>query len=167
MKNWKKMLAASLAATALVGFAPQADAAYSLNPEVKDATPALLEASQIGVLKHETPELQNLANKDAIVVMSFGTTFKDTREKTIDATVAEIQAAHPDVKVVTAFTSHIIIDRIAAKEGIKYPTPEEALGSSRPRATAASRSRRSTSSQAWSTRMTKACTTTIRTSSRR
>ena len=128
MKNWKKMLAASLAVTAMVGFAPQAtEAAYSLNPEVKDATPALLEASQIGVLKHETPELQNLANKDAIVVMSFGTTFKDTREKTIDATVAEIQAAHPDVKVVTAFTSHIIIDRIAAKEGIKYPTPEEAL----------------------------------------
>ena len=128
MKNWKNVLAASLAATALVGFAPQAsEAAYSLNPEVKDATPALLEASQIGVLKHETPELQNLANKDAIVVMSFGTTFKDTREKTIDATVAEIQAAHPDVKVVTAFTSHIIIDRIAAKEGIKYPTPEEAL----------------------------------------
>ena len=70
MKNWKKMLAASLAATALVGFAPQADAAYSLNPEVKDATPALLEASQIGVLKHETPELQNLANKDAIVVIT-------------------------------------------------------------------------------------------------
>ena len=128
MKNWKHMLAASLAVTALVGFAPQSvDAAYSLNPEVKDATPALLEASQIGVLKHETPELQNEANKDAIVVMSFGTTFKDTREKTIDATVAEIQAAHPDVKVVTAFTSHIIIDRIAAKEGIKYPTPEEAL----------------------------------------
>jgi sirohydrochlorin cobaltochelatase len=28
---------------------------------------------------------------------------------------------------VTAFTSHIIIDRIQAKEGIKYPTPEEAL----------------------------------------
>lgn len=128
MKNWKHMLAASLAVTALVGFAPQSvDAAYSLNPEVKDATPALLEASQIGVLKHETPELQNEANKDAIVVMSFGTTFKDTREKTIDATVAEIQAAHPDVKVVTAFTSHIIIDRIQAKEGIKYPTPEEAL----------------------------------------
>ena len=103
------------------------EAAYSLNPEVKDATPALKEASQIGVLKHETPELQNEANKDAIVVMSFGTTFKDTRAKTIDATVKAIQAAHPDVKVVTAFTSHIIIDRIAKNEGIKYPTPEEAL----------------------------------------
>lgn len=31
------------------------------------------------------------------------------------------------MKVVTAFTSHIIIDRIKAKEGITYPTPEEAL----------------------------------------
>ena len=108
------MLAATLAVSALVGFsAPMTEAAYSLNPEVKDATPALKEASQIGVLKHETPELQNEANKDAIVVMSFGTTFKDTRAKTIDATVKAIQAAHPDVKVVTAFTSHIIIDRIA------------------------------------------------------
>ena len=115
------MLAATLAVSALVGFsAPVTEAAYSLNPEVKDATPALKEASQIGVLKHETPELQNEANKDAIVVMSFGTTFKDTRAKAI-------QAAHPDVKVVTAFTSHIIIDRIAKNEGIKYPTPEEAL----------------------------------------
>ena len=122
------MLAATLAVSALVGFsAPVTEAAYSLNPEVKDATPALKEASQIGVLKHETPELQNEANKDAIVVMSFGTTFKDTRAKTIDATVKAIQAAHPDVKVVTAFTSHIIIDRIAKNEGIKYPTPEEAL----------------------------------------
>ncbi|MBP7249941.1 MAG: sirohydrochlorin cobaltochelatase [Selenomonas sp.] len=128
MKNWKNMLVATLAVSALVGFsAPMTEAAYSLNPEVKDATPALKEASQIGVLKHETPALQNEADKDAIVVMSFGTTFKDTRQKTIDATVKAIQAAHPDVKVVTAFTSHIIIDRIAKNEGIKYPTPEEAL----------------------------------------
>ena len=41
--------------------------------------------------------------------------------------MADIQAAHPGVKVVTAFTSHIIIDRIKANEGITYPTPEEAL----------------------------------------
>ena len=66
-------------------------------------------------------------NKDAIVVMSFGTTFKDTRAKTIEATVDEIQKAHPNTKVVLAFTSHIIIDRIKAKEGINIPTPEEAL----------------------------------------
>ncbi len=127
MKNWKKLMVLSLACTAVIGFSQPAEAAYSLNPEVKMATPALKHATQIGVLKHETPELQNLENKDAIVVMSFGTTFKDTREKTINATVDAIQAAHPGVKVVTAFTSHIIIDRIAANEGIQYPTPEEAL----------------------------------------
>ena len=79
------------------------------------------------MLKYENPQLQNLANKDAIVVASFGTTFKETREKTIEATVRDIQAAHPGVKVVTAFTSHIIIDRIEKNEGKKYPTPEEAL----------------------------------------
>ena len=53
--------------------------------------------------------------------------YKETRAKTIDATVAAIQAAHPNTKVVTAFTSHIIRDRIQQKEGITYPTPEEAL----------------------------------------
>ncbi len=126
-KSWKNLLAASLACTTLVGFSATASAAYTLSEEVKAPTPALKQAAQIGVLVHSTPELQDLENKDAIVVMSFGTTYKETREKTIDATVAAIQAAHPGVKVVTAFTSHIIIDRIQAKEGIKYPTPEEAL----------------------------------------
>lgn len=127
MKNWKKLLAVSLACSAVLGISQPADAAYSLSPEVKTATPALLQAAQIGVLKHETPSLQDLENKDAIVVMSFGTTYKETREKTIEATVNAIQQAHPGVKVVTAFTSHIIIDRIAANEGIQYPTPEQAL----------------------------------------
>ena len=47
--------------------------------------------------------------------------------KTIDATVDAIKAAHPNTKVITAFTSHIIRDRIQQKEGITYPTPEEAL----------------------------------------
>ncbi len=102
-------------------------AAYMLNAEVTDPTPALQQASQIGVRTYENPQLQYKENKDAILVMSFGTTFKDTRAKTIDATVDAIKAAHPNTKVVTAFTSHIIRDRIKANEGITYPTPEEAL----------------------------------------
>ena len=130
MKNWKKLLIASIALGTFTMF-QSAQAAYSLNPEVKTATKSLLTASQIGVLKYENPaaEFKNQANKDAIVVMSFGTTYKDSRAKTIDATVADIQSAHPGVKVVTAFTSHIIIDRIAKNEGINYPTPEKALES--------------------------------------
>ncbi len=128
MKNWKKILTASLVCSAALGFPlSTADAAYRLNPEVTTATPALVDASQIGVLTYENADLGTAENKDAIVVMSFGTTYKDTREKTIDATVRDIQNAHPGVKVVTAFTSHIIIDRIKKNEGIEYPTPEEAL----------------------------------------
>ena len=71
--------------------------------------------------------MQNVANKDAILVLSFGTTYKDSRQKTIDKTVSDIQAAHPNQKVVVAFTSHIIVDRIKAKEGLDIPTPEKAL----------------------------------------
>ena len=127
--KWKKMLIASMACVALTGISATSFAAYSLSSEVKDATPALLQASQIGVRTYNTtdPQLQKAPNKDAILVMSFGTTFPETRAKTIEATVKQIQAAHPNTKVVLAFTSHIIIDRVKANEGISIPTPEEAL----------------------------------------
>ena len=128
MKNWKKFFVAAVAVGTVFTVNPAAsEAAYELNPEVKTATPALLAASQMGVQVYENPDLQGLADKDAIVVMTFGTTFAENRAKTIDATIEGIKAAHPGVKVVTAYTSHIIIDRVAANEGIKYPTPEEAL----------------------------------------
>ena len=126
----KKQLALASAILGLLvsfGTSTVSNAAYQLNEEVKDPTPALKEAAAIGVRTHNTEALQNLPNKDAMVVMSFGTTYKDTRAKTIDATVDAIKAAHPNTKVVTAFTSHIIRDRIQQKEGITYPTPEEAL----------------------------------------
>ena len=100
---------------------------YKLSDEVKNPTPALREASEIGVRVYNNEALQNLPDKDALVVMSFGTTMKETREKTIDATVAAIQKSLPEVKVVVAYTSHIIIDRIKANEGLVIPTPEEAL----------------------------------------
>lgn len=127
MKSLKKFAVASIACATLLGFAATSQAAYQLNDEVKEATPALLQASQIGVKTNINKDLANMPDKDAILVMSFGTTFKDTRAKTIEATVEAIKAAHPGVKVVTAFTSHIIIDRIKANEGIDIPTPEKAL----------------------------------------
>ena len=128
--KWKKILIASMACVAMTGMTTTSFAAgYELSSEVKTATPALLQATEIGVRTYNTtdPEMMKAPNKDAIVVMSFGSTFKETRAKTIEATVAEIQKAHPNTKVVLAFTSHIIIDRVKAKEGITIPTPEEAL----------------------------------------
>ena len=127
MKKQLALASAILGLAVSFGAPVVSNAAYQLNPEVKDPTPALKEASAIGVRTHNTEALQNLPNKDAMVVMSFGTTYKDTRVKTIDATVDAIKTAHPNTKVITAFTSHIIRDRIQQKEGITYPTPEEAL----------------------------------------
>ena len=127
MKKQLALASAILGLAVSFGAPVVSNAAYQLNEEVKDPTPALKEAAAIGVRTHNTEALQNLPNKDAMVVMSFGTTYKDTRVKTIDATVDAIKAAHPNPKVITAFTSHIIRDRIQQKEGITYPTPEEAL----------------------------------------
>lgn len=127
MKKQLALASAILGLAVSFGAPVVSNAAYQLNEEVKDPTPALKEAAAIGVRTHNTEALQNLPNKDAMVVMSFGTTYKDTRVKTIDATVDAIKAAHPNTKVITAFTSHIIRDRIQQKEGITYTTPEEAL----------------------------------------
>ncbi|MBQ8417254.1 MAG: sirohydrochlorin cobaltochelatase [Phascolarctobacterium sp.] len=126
--NLKKMLAMGLLCAVGCGFAAVGNAgSFQLSEEVKAPTIALKQAAQVGVLTHETVELQNLADKDAILIMSFGTTIKETREKNIDATVNAIKTLYPETKVVVAYTSHIIIDRVKANEGLVIPTPEEAL----------------------------------------
>ena len=65
--------------------------------------------------------------KKAILLVSFGTTYPETREKTIMALEREFKEEFPDYKVVTAFTSRIIMRRIKAKEGITFHNPSEAL----------------------------------------
>lgn len=127
-KKLKTALFLSLTMMAVGAAGGSASAAgYTLNPEVKDATPALKQAAEIGVRTFNNESMKDEKNKDAILVLSFGTTYKDSRKATIDKTVADIRAAHPDQKVVLAFTSHIIVDRIKAKEHLTIPTPEEAL----------------------------------------
>ena len=57
-------VSAALAAFALTFGAPVlGHAAYQLNPEVKDPTPALKEASAIGVRTHNTEALQTYQTK--------------------------------------------------------------------------------------------------------
>ena len=91
-KGVRRMVVASMAALCALG-ASFSTSAYELNPEVKDVTPALREASTVGVWTSENPAMKNAPNKDAILVMTFGTTFKDTRAKTIDAVEKAIQEA--------------------------------------------------------------------------
>ena len=65
-------------------------------------------------------------DKAALLMVHFGTTFDDTRAATIDAINEKAVKEFPGIKVVEAYTSRIIISRLA-KRGIEKPTPRQAL----------------------------------------
>ncbi|CQR74513.1 Sirohydrochlorin cobaltochelatase [Sporomusa ovata DSM 2662] len=67
------------------------------------------------------------ARKKAILVVSFGTTFADTRKITTEAVEDKIKAAFPDYEVRHAFTSRIIIKRLADRDGLHFDTEKQAL----------------------------------------
>lgn len=92
---------------------------------VSTATKALKKAAALGVRHAKNLAVQ--PGKRAILLLSFGTTCKASREKTIEAVEKAMQKEFPETRVLSAFSSHIVIRRIREKEGIFYPTPEEAL----------------------------------------
>lgn len=62
-----------------------------------------------------------------ILVVSFGTSYPETREKTIDKIEEEIQKACPDFAVYRAWTSGMIIRKILKRDGIRIFTVTEAM----------------------------------------
>jgi sirohydrochlorin cobaltochelatase len=69
---------------------------------------------------------KNVDGKKGILVVSFGTSYPETRKLTIEATEQKVEQAFPDYEVRRAFTSHIII-KILKEEGLMIDKPEEAL----------------------------------------
>lgn len=65
--------------------------------------------------------------KQAILAISFGTTYPETREKTIGETETAIKKAFPNYDVFRAFTSKIVRTRILQNEKIKIDSIDEAL----------------------------------------
>ncbi len=65
--------------------------------------------------------------KPVILVVSFGTSYNDTREKTIYAIENRIADAYPDYEVRRAFTSQIIIDKLKERDGLEIDNVEEAF----------------------------------------
>ena len=63
----------------------------------------------------------------AILVVSFGTSYNESRDATIGATEAAIQAAFPEFEVRRAFTSQIIIDKLAERDGLEIDNVTQAL----------------------------------------
>ena len=67
------------------------------------------------------------SKKPVILVVSFGTSYNDSREATIGAIEAAIQAANPGSEVRRAFTSQIIIDKLKSRDGLEIDNVEEAF----------------------------------------
>ena len=67
------------------------------------------------------------SSKKTILVVSFGTSFNDSREATIGAIEKAIAAANPGADVRRAFTSQIIIDKLKERDNISIDNVEEAF----------------------------------------
>lgn len=76
--------------------------------------------------------LDNVRNQDDIgenelMVVSFGTSFNDSRRLTIGAIESAIEKAFPDYSVRRGFTSQIIIDHVKSRDKIAIDNVKEAL----------------------------------------
>ena len=67
-----------------------------------------------------------MSNKELLAV-SFGTSFAETREKTIGAIENALREAFPDYTVCRAFTSEKIRERLAERDGIEIDSVTKAL----------------------------------------
>lgn len=65
--------------------------------------------------------------KKALLVVSFGTSYHDTREKNIAACERDLAASCPDRTLFRAFTSGMIIRKLQQRDGIHIDTPLQAL----------------------------------------
>lgn len=65
--------------------------------------------------------------KQAILVVSFGTSYNGTRDKTIGEIERTIAKSFSDFDVRRAFTSQIIIDKLRARDGLEIDNVEQAL----------------------------------------
>jgi sirohydrochlorin cobaltochelatase len=68
-----------------------------------------------------------LATDKAILIVSFGTSFEDTRRKTLDLMLLDVVDAFPDYLVCEAWTSPRIIRKVMERDGLLRLTVTEAL----------------------------------------
>ena len=118
MKTIKKILACLLClALALSVFGPISAFAEGEDEENYDTGDAALDDPRNG---------DNIGEKELLVV-SFGTSYNDSRRLTIGAIEGDLQEAFPDWSVRRAFTSQIIIDHVKSRDGEAIDNVHEAL----------------------------------------
>lgn len=65
--------------------------------------------------------------KKAILVVSFGTSYNPTREKTIDVIEKKIGESFPDCQIYRAWTSKMIMAKLLKRDGVKIHNVKEAM----------------------------------------
>ena len=103
-------------------------AGYTLHEEVRKPTPALLRASQIGVLSYDEPSLAAQEDKDALLVVSYGAARKEAREAAVEPLMEAISEANPETDIFEAYTSSIMRAKVKESAGVEILSAEEALG---------------------------------------
>lgn len=71
--------------------------------------------------------MQDSSKKKAILVVSFGSSYPETLKKNIESTENKIRAAFPGYDVVRAFTSRMVIRKIAQRDGTQIDTERQAI----------------------------------------
>ena len=137
MKKFSLLLAmlmlASLMLTAC-GQSASSSAASESQPAQSTSESASAEPEEEDEENYETGDaaLDNPRNQDEIgekelLVVSFGTSFNDSRRLTIGATESALEKAFPEYAVRRGFTSQIIIDHVAKRDGEIIDNMQEAL----------------------------------------
>ena len=80
-----------------------------------------------GDAANDDPRNQDDIGENELLVVSFGTSFNDSRAADIKGIEDALQAANPDWSVRRAFTAQIIINHIQARDGEKIDNMEQAL----------------------------------------
>lgn len=80
-----------------------------------------------GDASKDDPLNQDEIGENELLVVSFGTSFNDSRTKDIGGIEKALQAANPDWSVRRAFTAQIIINHVQARDGEKIDNVDQAL----------------------------------------
>ena len=80
-----------------------------------------------GDASKDDPRNGDEIGENEILVVSFGTSFNDSRVADIGGVEKAIQAANPDWSVRRAFTAQIIINHVQARDGEKIDNVDQAL----------------------------------------
>lgn len=80
-----------------------------------------------GDASKDDPRNQDEIGENEILVVSFGTSFNDSRVEDIKGIEDAVAAAYPDWSVRRAFTAQIIINHVQARDGEKIDNVDQAL----------------------------------------